>query len=143
MGMACIENISVDVTVFMGSYKFVNMIVEFYNATREFRQFCILVIKSFDPLGTHAWRPWSYLHKWMGFCSINMYLCIWVFTLWISMLAWLWNKFICGYKLSHLCFTNREKVDVQGLPYVCIQNLSQFQPTRIKRCFIISALLCL
>ena len=61
--MACIENILVDVTVFMGSYKFVNMIVEFYNATREFRQFCILVIKSFDPLGTHAWRPWSYLHK--------------------------------------------------------------------------------
>ena len=39
--MACIENISVDETVFMGSYKFVNMIVEFYNATREFRQFCI------------------------------------------------------------------------------------------------------
>ena len=32
--MACIENISVDETVFMGSYKFVNMIVEFYNATQ-------------------------------------------------------------------------------------------------------------
>ena len=66
---------------FMGSYKFFNMIVEFYNARREVRQFCILVIKSFDPLSTHARRPRSYLHKWMGFCSINMYLCIWLFTL--------------------------------------------------------------
>ena len=52
--MACTENISGDITVFMGSYKFVNAIVEFYNTTREFRQFCILVIKSFDPLGTQA-----------------------------------------------------------------------------------------
>ena len=43
--MACIENISVDVTVFMGSYKFVNMIVELYNARREFRQFCILILQ--------------------------------------------------------------------------------------------------
>ena len=40
--------------------------------------------------------------------------------------AWLWNKFICDYKLSQLCFINREKVDVEGLPYVCIQDLSQF-----------------
>ena len=35
--MACTENISGDLTVFMGSYKFVNVIVEFYNTTREFR----------------------------------------------------------------------------------------------------------
>ena len=52
--MACTENISGDITVFMGSYKFVNVIVEFYNTTREFRQFCILVIKSFDPISTQA-----------------------------------------------------------------------------------------
>ena len=43
--MACIENISVDVTVFMGSYKFVNMIVGLYNARREFRQFFILILQ--------------------------------------------------------------------------------------------------
>lgn len=43
--MACIENISVDVTVFMGSYKFVIMIVELYNARREFRQFFILILQ--------------------------------------------------------------------------------------------------
>ena len=35
--MACTENISGDITVFMGSYKLVNVIVEFYNTTREFR----------------------------------------------------------------------------------------------------------
>ena len=85
-----------------------------------------LVLKSFDPLGTHAWRLWSYLHKWMGFCSINMYLCIWLLTFQISMPTWVWNKFICDHKLSQLCFINREKVNVQGLPYVCIQNLIQF-----------------
>lgn len=33
------------------------------------------------------------------------------------MLAWLWNKLICDHKLSHLCFTNREKVDVQDFPF--------------------------
>ena len=42
--------------------------------------------------------------------------------------AWLWNKLICDHKLSHLCFTNREKVDVQDLPYVCIQKKVNFKP---------------